>query len=76
MNYKFFYIIDSYIIPPDVDLPEKLCAEHISKAVNLQWALAAGETTGIATLKGISLSTTMLDLVTVAPLQWGTYIFG
>lgn len=54
----------------DVDLPEKLCAEHISKAVNLQWTLSGAETIGIATLKGISLSHTMLDLVTLAPLQW------
>lgn len=28
---------------------------------------------GVATLKGISLSHAMLDLVTLAPLQWGKF---
>lgn len=57
----------------DVDLPEKLCAEHISNAVNLKWTLSGAEATGVATLKGISLSHTMLDLVTLAPLQWSEF---
>jgi hypothetical protein len=57
----------------DVDLPEKLCAEHIASLVNLKWQLA--ETCGIASLRGISLSSTMLDLVTVAPIQFGRFSF-
>lgn len=58
----------------DDDWPEKLCAEHISNLVKLTWCLNSSGKTGIATLKGISLSNTMLDLITNAPLQWGTKI--
>jgi trafficking protein particle complex subunit 9 len=54
-----------------IDLPERVCSDHISSLVNLKWTLPATETQGIAKLRGISLSPTMLDLVTVAPLQWG-----
>lgn len=56
---------------PEVDLTERACSDHIADQVNLNWTLIGTETKGIATLKGISLSPTMLDLVTVAPLQWG-----
>lgn len=58
---------------PEIDLPEKLCAEHIAGLVNLNYHLASTNTRGIATLRGISLSSTMLDLVTVSPIQWGNY---
>ena len=53
---------------------EKLCTEHISSLVNLKYHLASTETNGIATLRGISLSSTMLDLVTVSPIQWGVWL--
>lgn len=55
----------------EIDLPEKLCSEHIANLVNLKYHLATTETQGVATLRGISLSSTMLDLVTVSPIQWG-----
>ncbi|XP_070492587.1 protein brunelleschi isoform X2 [Chironomus tepperi] len=58
----------------DVDLPEKLCSEHIASLVNLKWQLSPNETCGIASLRGISLSSTMLDLVTVAPIQFDVRI--
>ncbi|XP_063698360.1 protein brunelleschi [Culicoides brevitarsis] len=58
----------------EVDLPEKLCATHISNAVNLKWTLSGADVTGVATLKGISLSHHMLDLITLAPLQWDVSI--
>lgn len=57
----------------DLDLPERLCSEHIANQVNLKWQLPATELHGVATLRGISLSPTMIDLVTVAPLQWGKF---
>lgn len=53
------------------ELVEKICAEHISSNVKLNWTLGGTENKGIASLKGISLSPTMLDLITVSPLQWG-----
>jgi len=55
----------------EVDITERACSEHIAELVNLKWTLTATDTNGIASLKGITLSPTMLDLVTVAPLQWG-----
>lgn len=55
----------------ELDLPEKLCAEHIANLVDLKYHLATSDTRGVATLRGISLSSTMLDLVTVSPIQWG-----
>lgn len=55
----------------EIDLTERSCSEHIAEQVDLKWTLSNTETNGIATVKGISLSPTMLDLVTVAPLQWG-----
>uniref|UniRef100_A0A6B2EIB5 Putative targeting complex trapp subunit n=1 Tax=Phlebotomus kandelakii TaxID=1109342 RepID=A0A6B2EIB5_9DIPT len=54
----------------EVDHIEKICSGHISDQVNLHWSLAGTETKGLASLKGITLSPAMLDLVTVAPLQW------
>lgn len=55
----------------ELDLSEKLCSEHIAGLINLNWSLPAIETSGIASLKGISLSPSMVDLVTVSPLEWG-----
>lgn len=55
----------------EIDLTERVCSEHISDQVNLKWSLAGTETNGITSLKGITLSSTMLGLITVAPLQWG-----
>lgn len=55
----------------DEDLTERACSEHISDQVNLKWTLTGTEAQGITSLKGITLSSTMLSLITVAPLQWG-----
>lgn len=55
----------------EIDLTERVCSEHISDQVNLKWSLAGTETIGITSLKGITLSSAMLGLITVAPLQWG-----
>lgn len=57
-----------------MDLTERACSEHISDQVNLKWTLTGTETSGVTSLRGISLSATMLGLITVAPLQWGEYI--
>lgn len=50
---------------------EKICSEHIANLVDLRWHLLATETRGKATLKGITLTPTMLDIVRMSPLQWG-----
>lgn len=58
----------------ELDLSEKLCSEHIAGLVNLKWSLPAIDTSGVASLKGISLSPSMVDLVTVSPLEWGEFL--
>lgn len=55
----------------ETNFPERACSEHISDQVNLKWSLLNTETNGVALLNGISLSSAMLSLITVAPLQWG-----
>lgn len=52
------------------ELTERVCSEHIAENVNLKWSLPGLDCNGVASLRGISLSPTMLDLVTVPPLQW------
>ncbi|XP_062549215.1 protein brunelleschi [Armigeres subalbatus] len=52
------------------ELTERICSEHIAENVNLKWSLPGLDCNGLASLRGISLSPTMLDLVTVPPLQW------
>ncbi|ETN60672.1 NIK and IKK{beta} binding protein [Anopheles darlingi] len=52
------------------DLTERVCSEHITENVNLKWSLPAIDCSGTASLRGITLSPTMLDLVTVPPLEW------
>jgi len=43
--------------------------------VDLRWQLLGTESTGKASLSGITLTQDMLDLVRMSPLQWGAYIF-
>lgn len=52
---------------------QKICAEHIASLVDLRWQLLGTESTGKATLSGITLTQDMLDLVRMSPLQWGAY---
>lgn len=56
------------------ELTERVCSEHIAENVNLKWSLPGLDCNGVASLRGISLSPTMLDLVTVPPLQWGKFM--
>lgn len=63
----------SLSIPTGHEIDFNTCSEHIADQVSLKWTLAGTETEGIASLKGISLSPTMLDLVTIAPLEWGLF---
>lgn len=50
---------------------DKICSEHIASLVDLRWQLLSTDTRGKATLKGITLTPEMLDLVRMSPLQWG-----
>ncbi|XP_070171245.1 protein brunelleschi [Polyergus mexicanus] len=54
----------------DTSKLQKICAEHIASLVDLRWQLLGTESTGKATLSGITLTQDMLDLVRMSPLQW------
>lgn len=56
-----------------VDVTERVCSGHIAELVRLKWTLSGTENTGCASLRGITLSPVMMDLVTVAPLIWGEW---
>lgn len=79
-----FIIQISYLIPHpagsmmyvvEANYPERACSNHISDQVNLKWSLLNTEINGKALLKGITLSSAMLSLITVAPLQWRKQTF-
>lgn len=49
----------------------QICSRHIAEQVNLKWLLSATDSTGVASLKGITLNSRMLDVVRMSPLEWG-----
>lgn len=49
------------------------CSKHISDLVRLNWSLLATEIKGTASLRGITLSSAMLSIITVAPLKWSKF---
>lgn len=50
---------------------DKICSEHIANLVDLRWQLLSLNINGKATLKGITLTPHMLDIVRMSPLNWG-----
>lgn len=60
-----------YAFKDEADTNQRMCSEHISNLVKLSWSLLGSEIKGTASLKGITLSSTMLGLITVPPLKWG-----
>ena len=61
---------DGEIKYDSVDL-DKICSEHVASLVDLRWHLLSSETKGSASVKGITLTPNMLDIVRMSPLQWG-----
>ncbi|XP_017781590.1 PREDICTED: protein brunelleschi [Nicrophorus vespilloides] len=55
---------------------DKICSDHIANLVDLRWQLSAIDTNGKATLKGITLTPNMLDIVRMSPLNWDVSING
>lgn len=49
----------------------KICSEHIANSVDLRWHLLSTDMYGKVSLKGITLTPDMLDLVRMSPLNWG-----
>jgi hypothetical protein len=54
---------------------DQICSEHIAASVDLRWHILSTGTRGRVSLKGITLTPEMLDLVRMSPLQWGMYYF-
>ncbi|KAH8412814.1 hypothetical protein KR009_005882 [Drosophila setifemur] len=52
------------------DALSKLCSTHIAERVKINWLLTGTDIRGIASLRGIVLSQSMVDLTAVCPLQW------
>lgn len=69
----FLPFSDFQVHKSDADLNQLSCSKHISDAVQLNWSLLGTEIKGTASLRGITLSSTMLSLITVAPLKWGKH---
>ena len=55
------------------DSISKICSEHIAERVQINWTLSGSVTQGVASLRGLQLSTNMIDLTTVSPLEWSKY---
>lgn len=71
MNYEIiFFSADFVITKSESDITQRLCSEHIANSVQLKWSLLGTEIKGTASLRGITLSSLMLSIITVAPLKW------
>lgn len=53
---------------------EVMCSEHLTKNVDLKWHLLQSNINGRASVKGITLSQSMMDIVRMSPLNWGKTI--
>ncbi|XP_073961512.1 protein brunelleschi-like [Choristoneura fumiferana] len=49
---------------------ELMCSEHITNNVALSWRLMQSDISGKASVKGITLSQAMMDIVRMSPLNW------
>jgi len=56
------------------DALSKLCSIHIAERVKIKWLLTGTDIQGIASLRGIVLSQSMVDLTAVSPLEWGVFV--
>ncbi|KAI8437218.1 hypothetical protein MSG28_010542 [Choristoneura fumiferana] len=54
------------------DSLELMCSEHITNNVALSWRLMQSDISGKASVKGITLSQAMMDIVRMSPLNWAT----
>lgn len=52
---------------------EQACCDHIVSNVDLKWELP--DCSGKATLQGIQLTPSMVQLVTVSPIHWGVSFY-
>ncbi|BES92168.1 trafficking protein particle complex 9 [Nesidiocoris tenuis] len=62
---KFFQSEDSLKEVVDLNVT---CSDHIASLVDVKWVM--GDRRGVASLKGITLSSHMLDVVRMSPILW------
>ncbi|KAB0793804.1 hypothetical protein PPYR_13424 [Photinus pyralis] len=55
---------------------DRICSDHIANLVDLRWHLLSLNTKGKASLKGITLTPNMLDIVRMSPLNWEVSVNG
>ena len=49
----------------------KLCSDHIASQVDLHWKFTSPNREGHAKVHGLTLTTNMLDIVRISPINWG-----
>lgn len=49
---------------------DQVCSDHVASLVDLKWVLPVSGRSGKASLRGLSLTQDMLDIVRMSPLQW------
>lgn len=69
----FVYILDFHVQKTEAEITQQACSKHISDSVQLNWSLLNTNIKGTASLRGITLSSSMLSIITVAPLKWGKF---
>lgn len=62
-----------HVVRSESERTQRICSKHISESVQLKWSLLGADIKGTASLRGILLSSTMLSIITVAPLKWSMY---
>ncbi|XP_066993209.1 protein brunelleschi [Anabrus simplex] len=49
---------------------DAICSDHIASLVDLRWRIVSSDTRGRVSLRGITLTPEMLDIVRMSPVQW------
>ncbi|XP_026288363.2 protein brunelleschi isoform X1 [Frankliniella occidentalis] len=49
---------------------DSVCSDHVASLVDLKWVLPVSNRSGKASLRGLPLTSDMLDIVRMSPLQW------
>lgn len=74
-KFKCLYVENAEDNKNDANLDlDKIYSEHIANLVDLNWQLLATETNGKASLQGITLAPSMLDIVGMSPILWGEWL--
>lgn len=67
------FLTDFHVVRSESERTQRICSKHISESVQLNWSLLGTNIRGTASLRGILLSSSMLSIITVAPLKWSEF---